>query len=156
MEALRKELYEAAGRNRDYHVKAEDVKHLLPDWEGGDGDVYKRQDHIHGRCSIGCERRTAITLNRQGDPLWPVSYTHLDVYKRQGVLTVIRDNRLQKEPTVGQVPRVSGEIAEDLTSDYAYSEQVPTVCALGVLVDKDLSISCAGGPSRQTPADSRR
>ena len=61
------------------------------------------------------------------------------------MLTVIRDNRLQKEPTVGQVPLVSGEIAEDLTSYYAYSEQVPTVCALGVLVDKDLSISCAGG-----------
>ena len=64
---------------------------------------------------------------------------------KDGVLTVIRDNRLQKEPTVGQVPLVSGEIAEDLTSYYAYSEQVPTVCALGVLVDKDLSIACAGG-----------
>ena len=62
-----------------------------------------------------------------------------------GVLTVIRDNRLQKEPTVGQVPLVSGEIAEDLTSYYAYSEQVPTVMALGVLVDKNLSILCAGG-----------
>ena len=73
---------------------------------------------------------------------------HLDVgtaVGKNGVLTVIRDNRLQKEPTVGQVPLVSGEIAEDLTSYYAYSEQVPTVMALGVLVNKDLSILCAGG-----------
>ena len=73
---------------------------------------------------------------------------HLDVgtaVGKDGVLTVIRDNRLQKEPTVGQVPLESGEIAEDLTSYYAYSEQVPTVMALGVLVDKDLSILCAGG-----------
>lgn len=62
----------------------------------------------------------------------------------QGTLSVIKDMGL-KEPYCGQVPIVSGEIAEDITSYLAVSEQVPSVCALGVLVNPDLSVKNAGG-----------
>lgn len=63
---------------------------------------------------------------------------------KDGTLTVMMDLGL-KEPYIGQVPIVSGEIAEDLTAYFAQSQQTPTVCALGVLVNPDLSVKAAGG-----------
>ncbi|MFR5648925.1 MAG: DUF2185 domain-containing protein [[Eubacterium] siraeum] len=52
VEALRKELYEAAGRNRDFHVKAEDMKNLLPDWEEASGCIATNRITVEG-CKVG-------------------------------------------------------------------------------------------------------
>jgi molecular chaperone Hsp33 len=62
----------------------------------------------------------------------------------EGTLTLIRDLHM-KEPYVGTVQLLGGEIAEDVASYFVESEQVPTVCALGVLINRDQSVEVAGG-----------
>ena len=74
-------------------------------------------------------------------------YGKLDVsgaIGKDGVLQVTKDLGL-KDPYIGQVPIVSGEVAEDITNYFAVSEQTPTVCSLGVLVNPDLTVKAAGG-----------
>ncbi len=63
---------------------------------------------------------------------------------KNGMLTVIRDLRM-KEPYIGSVPLASGEIGDDVTAYFVQSEQTPTACALGVLVDRDQKVKVAGG-----------
>ena len=62
----------------------------------------------------------------------------------EGTLTVIRDLKM-KEPYVGSVALLSGKIADDLAAYFVESEQIPSACGLGVLVDRDQSVRAAGG-----------
>ena len=62
----------------------------------------------------------------------------------EGTLTVIKDLNM-RDPYVGTVDLLGGEIAEDIAGYFVESEQIPTACALGVLVDRDLSVRSAGG-----------
>ncbi len=88
----------------------------------------------------------AYVANPDADaPLHPNGKLNVSgVVGRDGSLVVIKDLGL-KEPYVGQVPIVSGEIAEDITYYYAISEQVSNVCGLGVLVNPDGTVRKAGG-----------
>lgn len=106
--------------------------------EGPAGTVLAVSDSSGNTRGYAVNPIVEIPLNKKGK---------LDVagaVGTNGTLTVIKDLGL-KEPYIGQIPIISGEIAEDITSYYATSEQTPSVCALGVLVNPDLSIKAAGG-----------
>ena len=85
-------------------------------------------------------------VNQPNVMLPPSPLGKLDVGKAvgNGVLSVIKDMGL-KEPYVGQIDLQTGEIAEDLTYYFAISEQLPSSVALGVLMNKDNTVKCAGG-----------
>lgn len=122
-----------------YMLKGKDDSITLRiDADGSTGQLVAVSDSMGNVKSCVNNPVVEIPLNAQGK---------LDVggtVGHNGTLSVVKDLGL-KEPYVGVVPLVSGEIAEDIASYYATSEQIPTVCSLGVLVSPDLSVKSAGG-----------
>ena len=111
---------------------------LRIDGDGQTGQLVAVSDSMGNVKSYVNNPVVEIPLNAQGK---------LDVggaVGHNGTLSVVKDLGL-KEPYVGVIPIVSGEIAEDIANYYATSEQIPTVCSLGVLVNPDLSVKSAGG-----------
>ncbi len=116
----------------------QDTVTLRVDGGGATGQLVAVADSRGNVKSYATNPVVEIPLNKYGK---------LDVggaVGKDGTLSVVKDLGM-KEPYVGVIPLVSGEIAEDIASYYATSEQIPTVCGLGVLVNPDLTVKVAGG-----------
>ena len=122
-----------------YELKGEDDSVTLRVKGNGPTGMLTAVADSHGNVKADVEHPVVeLPLNAKGK---------LDVggaVGADGTLSVVKDLGL-KEPYVGVVPLVSGEIAEDVAQYYATSEQTPTVCGLGVLVNPDLTVNVAGG-----------
>ena len=128
----------AASMMGDMLKSAEDSITLRINGGGATGDLIAVSDSQGNPRAYVQNPVVEIPLNAKGK---------LDVsgaVGTDGQLYVIKDIGM-KEPYVGQTPIVSGEIAEDITNYFATSEQTPSVCALGVLVNPDLTVKHAGG-----------
>ncbi len=131
-------LLTAASLMGDMLKNKEDSLTLKIDGKGPAGSLIAVSDYKGNVRGYAVNPRVEIPLKENGK---------LDVsgaVGKDGVLYVIKDLGL-KEPYNGYVPIASGEIAEDIAAYYAVSEQIPTVCALGVLVNPDLTVRKAGG-----------
>ena len=120
-------------------LKEEDASLTLQIKGGGPlGTVLAVSDHLGNVRGYVQNPQVDVPLREDGK---------LDVGRAvgaDGTLTVIKDIGL-KEPYIGSVGLLGGEIAEDLAAYFVESEQIPTACALGVLVDRDQSVRAAGG-----------
>lgn len=120
-------------------LKEDDASLTLQIKGGGPlGTVLAVSDHLGNVRGYVQNPQTDLPLREDGK---------LDVGRAvggDGTLTVIKDIGL-KEPYIGSVGLLGGEIAEDLAAYFVESEQIPTACALGVLVDRDQSVRAAGG-----------
>ena len=98
-------------------------------------------------CVSDAEGNVPGVVTEPKDPLVEKYPGKLDVgaaVGTDGMLTVIRDLQM-KEPYVGSTQLVSGEFGDDVTAYFVQSEQTPTACALGVLIDRDMSVKVEGG-----------
>lgn len=121
-------------------VMMKNEKDLLTLIMNGDGPIKQITVTTNNRAQAKCDihyPQIDVLINDCGK---------LDVGKAigQGTLTVIKDVGL-KTPYNSTIELVSSEVAEDIAYYYAISEQIPTVCSLGVLVQPDNSVLCAGG-----------